>query len=240
MIYSDTTNLNGIIQQTERYADLGSAFISGNTDRLKEFVTYANEVGDSLWFSIFNTMGGWQWDDSNNTDLPQATTDLVSGTNRYAIPSDALTINRIEVKDANGSWTKIKPYIKERELISLEELEARTGTPTHYFLLNDTIQLYPKPDYNSTNGLKVYFDRANVSFVYNDTTKSPGIASPFHGLYPLGMAIKWLEIKQPTSPSLVIYKQTFSDDLKKMEDYYANRWKDNSPLVINTKSENFE
>lgn len=240
MTYNDTSNANGIIQMTERYADLGSTYISASTDRLKEFTSYANEVGGELWFIAFNNCGGWQWDDSNNTDLPQSTTNIVSGQNRYAIPSEALTISRLEVKDANGSWVKLAPFLKEKERLAISDLEEKSGTPTHYFLVNDTIQLYPKPDYASTNGLKVYFDRNAVDFAYNDTTKTPGIPSPFHGLYPLGMAITWLKIKQPTHPSLAIYVNDYEKGKNDMAEYFVNRWKDNTPTLITKREENFE
>lgn len=224
----------------ERYTDLGSTYISGSTDRLKEFTSYANEVGDDLWFVAFNSCGGWQWDDSNNTDLPMATTNIVSGTFRYALPSEALTVARMEIKDANGNWITLKPFLREKEQLAITDLEEKEGTPTHYFLVNDTIQLHPKPNYASTGGLKAYFDRATVSFAYDDTNKTPGIPSPFHGLYPLGMAITWLKIKQPNSPSLAHYIRDYEAGKVSMADYFANRWKDNTPTLITRKQETFE
>jgi len=185
-------------------------------------------------------MGGWQWDDSNKADLPQATIDLVSNRSRYGIPTDALTIKRIEIKDENGNWIKLRPFTREREEIAICDLETRSGCPNYYFLVNDTIELYPKPSYNSVNGLKVYFDRASVSFSSTDTTKTPGIASPFHGLYPLGMAIKWLSIKQPNAPSLVVYKNDYREQMEALREYYAKRWEDNTPVVLTTTVQNFE
>ena len=104
MEFSNTTNKNGIIQLAEDYTDLGDGYISGNSTMLKKFTAWANETGDDLWFAIWSSMGSWQWDDSNQTDLPQATTDLVSGQSRYTMPTSALTIKRVEIKDENGSW----------------------------------------------------------------------------------------------------------------------------------------
>ena len=240
MVYNDTTNLSGIIQLVERYTDLGLGYISGDTTRLKEFTAYANEVGDDLWFTAFNASGGWQYDDSNNTDLPVATADIVSGTYRYALPSDALTVSRIEVEDASGNWITLKPFLREKEQIAITDLEDNSGVPTHYFLMNGTIQLYPKPNYASTAGLKVYFDRGSVSFAYDDTTQTPGIPSPFHGLYALGMAITWLKIKQPSSLSLTHYIKDLEDGKTALADFISNRWKDNTPPLITKKNENFE
>jgi len=240
MQFNDTTNKNGIIQLTEDYTDLGDGYISGDATRLKKFTAYANEVGDDLWFAIWSSMGSWQWDDSNQTNLPQATTDLVSGQSRYAMPTSALTIKRVEIKDENGSWLKIKPFIREKEKEAIGSLETHSGVPTGYFMINDTVQLYPKPNYASTGGLKLFFDRALVSFATSDTTKTPGIASPFHGLYPLGMAITWLKIKQPNSPSLAQYQRDYAEQKQALIDFYAKRWEDNAPVVLTTTVQNFE
>lgn len=240
MVYNETTNRSGIIQQAERYTDLGVGVISADTNLLKDFTVYANEVGDDLWFTIFNSTGAWQWDDSNNTDLPFATTNLVSGTARYALPPGALTIKRMEVMDENGSWTTLAPLTTEKERLAISSLETQSGVPTHYFLVNDTIELYPNTNYSSTNGLKAYFDRETVAFVSTDTTKTPGIASPFHGLYPLGMAIMWLKIKQPNSASLAQFIRDFEKGKADMATYYADRWKDNTPTLITKREQSFE
>jgi len=240
MQYNDTTNKNGIIQLAEDYTDLGDGYISGNSTMLKKFTAYANEVSGDIWSTIWSSAGSWQWDDSNQADLPQATTDIVSGQAKYTISSDILTIKRVEVKNENGGWTKLKPFTREKTATSIGELETRLGCPTHYFVFNDTIQLYPTPSYDLTGGLKVFFDRAGVSFLPSDTTKSPGIASPFHGLYPLGMAIKWLSIKQPNAPSLVVYKNDYREQMEALREYYAKRWEDNTPVVLTTTVQNFE
>lgn len=240
MQFSNTTDKSGIIQLTEDYTDLGDGYISGDSTRLKKFTAWANEVGDDLWFAIWSSMGSWQWDDSNQTDLPQAVTDLESGQAKYSIPTTALTIKRVEVKDESGNSIKLKPFTREKELLAMGDLESRAGVPTHYFMINDTVQVYPKPNYASTGGLKLYFDRATVSFVSTDTTKAPGIASPFHGLYPLGMAITWLKIKQPNSASLQRYLVDYEAQKRSMIEFYAKRWEDNSPAVISTQQQSFE
>ena len=87
MNYNETTNRSGLIQQTERLTDLGVGYISGSTDNLKDFTSYANITNNELITLIHKNANNWQYDDSGNTDLPIATTDIVSGTYRYGIPS---------------------------------------------------------------------------------------------------------------------------------------------------------
>ena len=104
MNYSDTTNKDGIIQTIEELCDLGDTYISGDSTRLKQFTARINRVSSLVWHIIHKATGNWQYDDNNNTDLPFATTNLVLGQRRYTLPSDALTIQRIEIKDENGNW----------------------------------------------------------------------------------------------------------------------------------------
>ena len=43
--------------------------------------------------------GEWEYDDSNYTNLPEATADLVDGQRDYELPSTAQKIDRVEVLD---------------------------------------------------------------------------------------------------------------------------------------------
>lgn len=240
MLYSNTTDKNGIIQITEDYTDLGYGYISGTTDNLKKFTTYANEVYGDIWYAIWSATGAWQWDDKNQTDLPQSTTNLVNGTFKYSLPTQAATIKRIELKDVNGNWIKLKPLIKEKDYLTIDKMESVSGNPTHYYMTGDTIQVYPTPNYDSTSGMKVYFDRELVEFSYNDTTKEPGFLGTFHGLIPLGMAIKWLKIKQPQSHSLAQFQLDFKDQMAQLTDFYAKRWDDGSPAKLTGQTQSME
>jgi hypothetical protein len=195
MIFSSTTTKAGIIQEIERLTDLGQTYISGDATRLAEMTATINRINHRVWHTIFMATGNWQYDDGNYTDLPIATTDLVSGTAKYAIPSDALTIQRVEIKDENGLEYQLTPITKE--LIkgqAVDEFLDVDSTPMYYSIVNGTMELFPAPNYASTGGLKVYFDRACVDFAYNDTTKTPGFASPYHEAVPVGMAIEWLKM----------------------------------------------
>ena len=88
--------------------------------------------------------------------------------------------------------------------------------PMYYRLVNGTAQIYPAPNYTKTAGIKVLFDRDSVDFVTTDTTKTPGFASPYHEILPIGVSIEWLKIKQPQSPTL---PQLQADYLKMEKGY---------------------
>lgn len=233
MVFSDTTNYTGIIQECERLTGLGYGAISGATAKLKEFTSLANIESNKIWHTIFTSNGNWQYDDSNKTDLPFGATDIVSGTSAYALPSEALTIKRIELKDSNGDWFRLSPITLE-EVDTIGEFQTDAGTPKFYRLVNGTAVVYPTPNYNSTGGFKVSFDRASVDFATTDTTKTPGFASPYHSILPTGMTIAWLKTKinsQFAVQQINILTQDYLKLEKNLKEFYGKRFKDKIPMV---------
>jgi len=94
-------------------------------------------------------------------------------------------------------------------------------------MIGNNIELFPAPNYASTGGLKLYFDRDSVDFAYTDTTKPPGFASPYHEAIAVGSAMEWLKIKLPTSGTLSFLREEwvkFESDIMK---FYSLRNKDN-------------
>lgn len=231
MKYSDVANLSGIIQNIERLTDLGQGYISGDATRLKEMTSIINNVNHRVWHLIFMSTGNWQYDDGNNTDLPQSTIDLVSGQAKYALPDIALTVQRIEAKDISGLWTVLTPLTTNSIGQAVDEFMKDNGPLLYYRLLNNTIELFPAPNYASTNGLKVYFDRDSVDFDTSDTTKTPGFASPYHEILPIYAAIEWLKVKQPQSPTLAILLQDAIKLEKSIKEFYGRRFKAMLPKI---------
>lgn len=230
MVYSDINNLNGIIQEEERLTGLGYALISGVTEKLKEFTSLNNIANNQIWHLIHEATGNWQYDDSNKTDLPSATTNIVSGTATYVIPDDALTINRIEIKDSAGTWFKLKPVTLE-EIPTEGEFMTDSGVPRYYRAVDNVVTFYPSPNYDSTNGLKVFYDRGCVDFTTSDTTTKAGFASPYHSLLPIKASLMWLKASNPTSPKIPMLLQDEAKLEKALVEFYGKRFKDKKPRV---------
>jgi len=239
MVFNDTTNRKGIIQEIEKNTDLGIGYISGNTDRMKDFTADVNVVGSEVFALIYLLCGNWQYDDSNYTDLPQAVTDLVSGTDKYLIPETALTIQRLEYKDSSGNWNVLTPITKEQINVAVDEFLKEDGNPQYYRVVNGTVELFPAPNFSTTGGLKIYFDRANVDFSPSDTTKQPGFASFLHNIIPVKAAIKWFDSKQSTHPNLSRLLVKEKELVAILTQHYSNRFKDKQP-VIRRKKESFK
>lgn len=162
---------------------------------LAKVVRRFNIALEELVALIITADGTWQYDDTNHTDLPVGTGDLVEAQQSYSFASEYLEIEIVKVKDADGNWHTLKLVDdKNFRSIPLEEYFPTTGLPTHYDKEGDTIKLYPAPtatDVTLTSGLKVHFKRTADLFTVSDTDQEPGLPSPFHVLLPYMAAIPY-------------------------------------------------
>lgn len=225
MQFNDTTTRQGIIQYCERQCRLGSGGISGTTALLEDFTAYANTIMSRLWHVIFNATGSWLYDDANRTDLPQATTSLINGTALYVTPSQALTISRGEVMDEAGNWHPLIALAQEEVPVAIDEFRDGDGLPRFFRMIGDTVELFPAPNYNSTGGLKLYFDRGAVLFSTSDTTAQPGFASEYHDLVHLGASLEYMDIKMASDPATKVARKKYTERSKELKEFYKKRFK---------------
>lgn len=185
--FRDDTNYRGLVQIYEKEigADLG--FVTNNTTRLKNFTADCNLALDDFFTLAFKSDGRWQFDDSNHTDYPTITTNLVSGQRDYSFTSDELgnlilEVQKVAVANSSGQFSEIASVdvTTESGMGAFFDGQNASGTPTRYDKMANAIFLDPIPNYNYTNGLKVYINREASYFTYTDTTKKPGIPGLFH------------------------------------------------------------
>lgn len=249
MQYNNTTDKNGIIQLQEHYTGLGSGGISGNTDKLREFTIYNNKALKQIWTWIFESYGGWLFDDTNQTDFPIVTTTLKSGQSDYALEAEASAVRNVEVKDTGGNWRKLLPItLDEITNISSEtEFLNDNNVPRYYRLHGGSIILYPAPNYTQSASLKVYYDRGFLEFSYSDTTKEPGFAKEFHEAVAVGGALEWLSIHKPDAPITGKLKNEWDIDPVnsyriRIKSFYAQRFRELFPpqLRVNDSVSEFK
>ena len=157
-----------------------------------------------------------------------------------ALPADIMQLLRVECKTSGGDWRILKPFTIGDTVEAIAKMNDTDGEPTHYRLLGDVIELYPVPNYASTDGLKVYFTRSSVNFDYSDSTQSPGFNKNYHDILVLGPSIKWLKIKQPNSSTLPLLAQEYMERRSQLLDFYSMRFADNLPPKVKTIRHNFE
>jgi len=212
MVFSDTTNKNGLIQTCEFWCGFADAGISGNSTLLKQFTSRINSGFDRIMPRLLSYSDKQRWDDLNHTDLPVATFNIVSGQSDYQVLEDD---NSLDILNITG--VKILKSSSSTEYVSLERFTidddraenaqspnpTETGTPTHFLERNNTIFLYPKPNYSATSGAKIFFEREQSYFVSTDTTKEPGVPKPFHELLALYASHDWIIIHLENNSALV-------------------------------------
>jgi hypothetical protein len=190
---------------------------------------------DEVISIALKSSGRWQFDDTNHTDYPIITTDLVSGQRDYSFLTDEqgnliLDIYKILVAQPDGQYIEVYPID-----IQSENNEDMTnglnvqGIPCKYDKTGNGIFFDVVPSYSITGGIKIYINREGSYFTVNDTTKKPGFAGIFHEFVALSASYRYA--LRNSLPSLV----GFNNDLERMRteiiNYYSNREKD-SALVM--------
>lgn len=203
---------------------------------LAEKARMCNVAGNKIWSEIFDSYSGWQYDDTNQTALPEDIQGLTSGTSDYTIPNLSLTIIGVDIRvngAAANAWTSLTPLTKEQIRqyeLSDTAFSINNGTPFGYEMIKDKIRLIPAPSYTQSLSLRTSYDRGSIAFISTDTTKQPGFASEFHYGLALGASVEWSKRNAVSSTAqLQADYDKFIYDLKK---YYSTRFKDKFPIRI--------
>jgi len=189
-----------------------------------------NEGMSRVAHIIFKNDRKFLWDDSNYTDEPVYTTDIVAGQSKYDIDSVFHTINRVEVKDSSGTWNKVVPFDQTDIPGAVEEYYTEGDSVYKYDKTNDTFRLFPEPNYSSTGGLKVYVSRTPTQFTTTDTTKTPGFHAMYHRFLSyfasLDYAMKYRQER------VVYLRDKLALIEKELASYYNTRDGDRKPTKV--------
>lgn len=238
MVFSDTSNLNGVIE------DITFRTNASTTDfPLKTRTMYVNEAYGRVANIIIRADGRMQWDDTNHTDQPIYDCDLVSGQTDYNVFSEApsalqdwLTIERVEGLDEAGNGVLLRPIDKRDIPESMAEYRKTAGQIDEYDFNGTNLLLYPAPNYSKTNGLTIYFHRAPSYFVSTDTTKRPGFASIFHPYLSIYASYVWNSVKKNDWSLKPILDQME----KEIGEFYSRRPKYEVPRISRGVSSSYK
>ncbi len=67
-----------------------------------------NKANYDVTTDILRYQSNWEFDDTNETDFPIATTNLVASQKDYALPTTLVKLVRVEVKDSAGNFQKLQ------------------------------------------------------------------------------------------------------------------------------------
>lgn len=204
--------------------------ISGNTTLFAQTTADVNMALDKAYAIIFEVGGTWQFDDSNHTDYPIITTNLVSGQRDYSFTSDEdsnliLDIQKVLAADENGLFYELTPVdVPSGAPSNYWDGQNTTGLPSSYEKNANGIFLNPPTDYNRTAGLKIYISREGSYFTVADTTKKAGFAGLFHEYLALRPSYQFAY--RNSLPNVNSLKNEMLEMENSIRDYYKAREKD--------------
>lgn len=235
MVFSNTTDRTGIIEYIEDLTGTQSSTTASYP--LKSKTRDVNNAFANFSMIAQKSSGTWISDDTNQTDYPIATLALVANQQDYSFTVDAngnqvQDIYRVEALDQSGNAYELMPIdMSDVNNQAMTEFMKTAGIPKFYDKTANGVFLYPKPSYNSSTGLKLYFDRTPSYFASTDTTKKPGIPDQFHEYLALRPAYfyslaKGLERARDYGQQVSIMEEAIGE-------YYSKRTKD-EPTRIKT------
>lgn len=229
--FSDSTNKRGIVELID--ANLGT---DSTQYPLNQKTRDINLALDRVFALIFQVGGTWQFDDSNQTDYPIITTNIVSGQRDYSFTVDGssnliLEIYRVLVANVNGTFFDVYPVDVEQKDAPNSFVDGLNvgGQPYTYDKLANGIFLDPVPNYNRTGGLKIYVNREGSYFTTSDTTKKPGFAGLFHEY--LALRPSWQFATRKLLPNAAGLQSQMLQMEQDIMDYYKSREKDTQKVI---------
>lgn len=234
LVFSDTTNEQGIVQDARYRVNANST-----TYPIKDLTRNANRWYSRAVSIFLESDGRWQWDDTNWTDFPIGTVDLVSGKADYTAflepPEDGedyLRIYRVRAKDENGNYYDLMP-VDQADLRGTPVPESgATGKPLYYDKLGPSVFLLPTPSYSSSSGLQVYFQRAPSYFDPSDTAKRPGFPSIFHHYVSVGAAYDFAVTKSLKGAKVALLRDELAQIEQDIRSFMSKRAKDESVRLV--------
>lgn len=241
MVYSSASDKAGIVEEIDFLCSSNNV-----TYPIEQKTRNVNRAMDKVVSTIINSDGRWQWDDDNQTDLPIATTNIVSGQQDYSFTINHLKIEKVMVQDNASGWQALPPIdLTDRDINTYLIGTPQNGTPLRYDFKASSLFLYPTPNYSATGGIRIYFQRPSTYFTTTDTTKSPGFASIFHRYLSFCAAFDF-----QTAKGLVtvlrngMTASALNNEITKMEQsiiqWYSNRNKTDGKNSLRPRRRNYE
>ena len=256
MRWSESTNNTGLVQDITFLTGLDTNAVSA-----KERARCANRWYYKAAILAWKSDPDWQFDDVNQaasaTDgnwtfdafagLPRATRTLTDDVRIYALPTSALSVERVEILRANSDWYPLEPIEEAKiprysnsegfRVFAIPEFYKTKGLPKYFNLVGSNIELFPAPatgEVTMTAGIKLYVSREIKEFVSTDTTMEPGIPEPFHRILSLGASYD-IAIAKGLANARTL-KAEVEQLLFEMQDYYTKRQRYNKKSIRPSRS----
>ena len=209
-----------LLKSVEFWTGMNTGDISGDASLKSDITARLNIRLDRYSGRLGASSSMSQTDDTNYTNHPFSLFDIVEDQHDYEFLLDedgnAITdITAVLIK-VGSSFRKINKVTLDNSNAELiMSPNSKPGIPTQYLERNNTIFLDPVPNYNLSEGGKLFYKRSPSYFVVGDTTKKPGIIpADLHDIVAVGTSYDWLIVKKPNAKTQITIVR---DELDRME-----------------------
>lgn len=157
---------------------------------------------------------------------------LVSGTQGYTIPRTHVKINRVEILTSDGQSKRLEFFDKSEVKNSVRDFENVDGEPRYYELIGQTINLYPAPNYASTNGLTWWYQGVPDYFETSDTTAEPDVIQTVDRYLSVGAALDYAVAKVLSNKNDL---NTMLEGIREQLEMIANRRTGDANIVLKAR-----
>ena len=211
MVFSDTTNKDGMIQVFERLTRMPDGAVTGTL--LKQVTAQINEAFEDIMPILLAYHDQIRWDDLNHTDAPIGRVNLVANQNDYKITVDDNSLDILNITHVRVFTSSTDTSYNELERITADDPRVPeilspdtsiTGIPSGFLELGNRLYLDILPSYSATNGIEIFFGREQSYFASTDTTKEGGIPKIFHKLLVIIAAHEWVLVNRTDDTNLIV------------------------------------
>lgn len=221
MQFSDSTYSQGLVEDARFLVGANSV-----TYPIADLTRNLNRRWEEAKNYLYLSDGTWQSEEALHSQ------NLVSGTQGYTIPRTHIKIMRVEILTADGSSKRLEAFDKSEVKNSIRDFENVDGEPRFYEMTGQTMNLYPAPNYASTNGLTWWYQGVPDYFATTDTTDVPDIIQTVDRYLSVGAALDYAIAKVLSNKSDL---EGQLEKLKEQLEMIANRRHGDVNIVMKTR-----
>lgn len=218
--FNDKNNKQGLYQHL--------LFLTGQNEAslpIEDATRLINFALDRYTYLSILSSGYWQFDDFGNSTFARARRSLISGQSDYTMNADYLTVERVEIQDSDGNWHKLDQFDQNSlNDESLNDYYSTDGTPQFYDIVNNSIVLYPAPDFTASRALELTYKRPFNHFSSTDTNAEINIPS-IHAEYLVLHAISRSNLRS-LDMNMKAVRQDVADYERMIKDGLSRRDRD--------------
>jgi hypothetical protein len=154
--------------------------------------------------------------------------DLASGQRKYSIIQDEDLANitnllTVSISDEGGNWRDLEmvDIRDEHKAKGLRWRDTSDATPMVVDWHGGNLFVDPAPDYNKTDGMRLYIQREAKLFLSTDTDVEIGFASQHHEYLVLYACERWLRPRD--EQRYAVYKRERMEMEQGVIEFYGNR-----------------